>query len=76
MTDDRRHRSEAPRVVSERLGADGRYIVSLEGIAGRTYSFRLRTPDAGERVVAVTFPSSGANADGYTSAVVSYGGKR
>ena len=38
-------RSEAPRLLSERLGADGRYIVSLEGIAGRTYSFVLRAPD-------------------------------
>jgi glycogen debranching enzyme len=39
-------RSEAPRVLSERLAVDGRYIVSLEGIAGRQYSFRVRTPDA------------------------------
>jgi hypothetical protein len=40
------HRSEAPRVLSERFGADGRYVVSLEGLAGRTYAFRVRTPDA------------------------------
>ncbi|HET9268442.1 MAG TPA: hypothetical protein VFO31_09765, partial [Vicinamibacterales bacterium] len=39
-------RSEAPRVLSERLGADGRYTIALEGIAGRTYSFRLRAPSA------------------------------
>jgi hypothetical protein len=58
-------RSEAPRVLSERIGADGRYVVSLEGIAGRTYTFRVRTPD-GERAVDVTFPAAGANADGYT----------
>jgi hypothetical protein len=84
-------RSEAPRVLSERLGAEGRYAVALEGIAGRAYSFRVRAPDpaiaralkvdvtAGaarladapgggvERLVSITFPSAGANADGYTT---------
>ena len=84
-------RSEAPRVLSERLGTDGRYAVALEGIAGRAYSFRLRAPDlaiaralkvdvtAGtarladapgggvERQVSITFPTAGANADGYTT---------
>ena len=92
------HRSEAPRVLSERLGGDGRYAVSLEGIAGRTYSFRVRAPDIGtsralttdvtaggaaalsavlpdssERVVTITFPTSGANADGYTAITVRFG---
>jgi glycogen debranching enzyme len=37
-------RSAAPRVLSERLDQDGRYVVSLEGIAGRSYRFRLRGP--------------------------------
>jgi hypothetical protein len=39
-------RSEAPRVLSERLGADGRYEVAMEGITGRSYPFRVRAPDA------------------------------
>jgi len=39
-------RSEAARVLSERQGADGRYEVALEGIAGRSYTFELIAPDA------------------------------
>ena len=71
------HRSEAPRVLSERLSSDGRYVASLEGLAGRSYPFRVRTPDAPtERVITVTFPATGANADGYTTASVSFGSKR
>jgi hypothetical protein len=54
-------RSEAPRVLSERLAADGRYIVSLEGIAGRQYSFRVRTPDAAAaRALATEVTGGGA----------------
>jgi hypothetical protein len=87
------NRSEAPRVLSERLTADGRYAVSLEGLAGRSYTFGVKAPDAGspvvqvsaggvaavsgrpgERQVKITFPSTGANADGYTAAVVTFGG--
>lgn len=60
-------RSQAPRVISERLGADGRYVVSLEGIAGRSYVFRVKTP-SGERKETVTFPANNANADGYSAA--------
>jgi hypothetical protein len=60
------HRSEAMRVISERLGADGQYIVSLEGIAGRRYEVRLTTP-TGERTQTLTFPATGVNADGYTA---------
>jgi len=63
-------RSSAPRVLSERITADG-YTVSLEGIAGRSYVFRLKTP-AGERSETLTFPATAANADGYTSRVVTY----
>jgi hypothetical protein len=60
------HRSEAMRVISERLDANGGYVISLEGIAGRRYVFRLKTP-TGERSETVTFPATGANADGYTA---------
>ena len=56
-------------MLSERLGADGAYTVSLEGIAGRSYVFRLTTP-TGDRNETVTFPSSGANADGYTTLIL------
>ncbi len=69
-------RSSAPRVLSERLGADGRYVVSLEGIAGRSYPFRLRTPGGVNRLETISFPSTGANADGYTAVTVSFGGKQ
>ena len=87
------NRSEAPRVLSERLTADGHYAVSLEGIAGRSYTFGVKAPDtraltldvtagsravvtggAGDRLVTVTFPASGANADGYTAAVLTFSG--
>ena len=89
-------RSQAPRVLRERLHANGRYIVSLEGIAGRAYTFRVLAPDevsargliatvdapgratvvrtvpaATERWIEITFPASGANADGYTAMTVS-----
>ena len=95
------NRSRAPRVLSERLSdasGSARYVVSLEGLAGVSYTFRVRAPDstaasrlvatitaggsaavatgAGDRTqrwVMVTFPSSGANADGYTAATVSFG---
>ena len=92
------HRSEAPRVVKERLGQDGRYLLSLEGIAGRSYDFRVLAPDAAsaqalsveisaggsveigrvkgsERIVAITFPGGGANADGYSAVVATFGAK-
>ena len=42
-------RSAAPRVLSERLDstvAPAPYVVSLEGLAGRSYTFRVRAPDA------------------------------
>ncbi len=54
-------RSEAPRVLSERLGADGRYVVSLEGRAGRAYAFRVLTPDAAA-ARALTADASGGGA--------------
>jgi hypothetical protein len=54
-------RSEAPRVVSERLGADGRYVVALEGLAGRSYPFRLLAPDAdGGEVLAAESTAGGS----------------
>jgi glycogen debranching enzyme len=67
------HRSEAPRVLSERLSG-GRYVVALEGIAGRTYRFRVREPGTAWRDVDVTFLTTGANADGYTTRTMSFGG--
>jgi hypothetical protein len=58
-------RSSAARVLSERL-ADGRYIAMLEGRAGQSYHFRIA---AGRRWrdTTITFPSLGANADGYVA---------
>ena len=38
-------RSAAPRVLSERI-VNGDYQVALEGIAGRSYTFRVLTPTA------------------------------
>ena len=64
-------RSEAVRVISERLEG-GRYTASLEGLAGRTYQVRVHTPQ-GAQVMSVTFPATGANADGYTSAAIVLG---
>ena len=65
-------RSEAPRVLSERL-VGGQYVATLEGIAGRTYQFRVREPGKSWRAVDVTFPASGANADGYTWCTLTLG---
>jgi glycogen debranching enzyme len=93
-------RSEAPRVLRERLDVavgPASYVVSLEGLAGRSYVFRVRAPDAAsaqglvsqsthggtamiangsgsgiERLVTVTFPSNGANTDGYTALTVTF----
>jgi hypothetical protein len=66
-------RSSAPRVVSERL--DGpRYVVTFEGLAGTTQTFRLRgsRADGTTRDVAVTFPATGANADGFTVTTLTF----
>jgi hypothetical protein len=63
-------RSSAPRILSERLGdaAGAPYVVSLEGLAGHSYTFRVTAPDRpAARPITVTFPSAGANADGYTA---------
>lgn len=63
-------RSSAPRILSERLGdaVGAPYVVSLEGLAGRSYTFRVTAPDRpSARAITVTFPSAGANADGYTA---------
>jgi len=58
-------RSSAMRVLSERL-VDGRYTATLEGRAGASY--RLRIGDGSRwRDTTISFPSSGANADGYTA---------
>lgn len=67
-------RSAAPRVISERLNGGGQYVVSLEGLAGRSYVFRLRSPEGGgaEREVTATFPTTNANADGYTALTMTF----
>ena len=62
-------RSVAPRVLSERIVA-GAYTVTLEGRAGRSERFRVREADRW-REVEVSFPTGGANADGYTSTILS-----
>jgi hypothetical protein len=67
-------RSQAPRVLSERL-TGGQYVATLEGLAGRTYQFRVREPGKSWRAVDVTFPASGGNADGYTSRTLTLGGR-
>lgn len=53
-------RSAAPRVLSERLTGvtEARYVVALEGLAGRTYRFRLRAPESATGVSAVTSAGS------------------
>ncbi len=66
-------RSSAPRVLSQRL--DGaRYVVALEGLAGTSSTFRVNGPfpDGATRDVVVPFPSAGANADGYTTATITF----
>jgi glycogen debranching enzyme len=66
------HRSEAPRVLSERMSG-GRYVVALEGLAGHTYGFRLREFGKPERSVDVQFPSTGITADGYSARTLTFG---
>jgi hypothetical protein len=65
-------RSEAPRVLNERM-SNGQYVVALEGLAGRRYGFRLREFGKPDRSVDVQFPSTGANADGYTTRTLTFG---
>jgi aldose 1-epimerase len=62
-------RSVAPRILSERL-VDGTYTVRLEGQAGRTERFGVREAGAW-RETEVGFPAAGANADGYTTTILS-----
>jgi aldose 1-epimerase len=62
-------RSSAARVLSERL-VSGRYTVTLEGRAGRSYRFRVAEGRAW-RDTTVTFPTLGANADDYTVTTLS-----
>ena len=66
-------RSAAPRVVSERLNG-ARYVVTLEGLAGSTHTFRLHgaRADGAPRDVVVTFPAIGANADGFTTTTMTF----
>lgn len=58
-------RSTAMRIVRERL-VDGRFSATLEGRAGESY--RLRIGEGNRwRDTTVSFPRSGANADGYAT---------
>jgi hypothetical protein len=59
-------RSSALRVLSERL-VDGRYVATLEGLAGRTYAMRVIGPSGAATTDSVTFPHAGANSDGYAT---------
>ena len=67
-------RSRAPRVLSERL-ISGQYVATLEGIAGASYRFRTREGSRPWGFVNVTFPASGANADGYTTRTLTLPGR-
>ena len=58
-------RSSAARVLHQ--GADA---ATLEGLAGRTYRFKV-SDGASWRSLSVTFPSADANADGYTTRTLS-----
>ncbi len=66
-------RSAAPRITSERL-VDGRYTVTLEGIAGRSYDFRLIPPSGVERTETVAFPAEDADDDGYVAVTRTFDG--
>ena len=59
------------RVISERMMRD-QYVATLEGRAGTTDTVQVRTPSSrgALRSISVTFPASGANADGYTSSTI------
>jgi glycogen debranching enzyme len=59
-------RSSALRVLSERM-VDGRYVATLEGLAGRTYALGVVAPNGVATMDSVTFPRAGANADGYVT---------
>jgi hypothetical protein len=67
-------RSRAPRVLSERL-IEGRYTVSLEGIAGQTYAFRILTADATTaRQLSIEVPgSAGASLSQYVAGTAERG---
>ncbi len=69
-------RSKAPRILSERLVQEKggeRYVAKLQGLAGGTYTFRVRGPGEGTawQPLDVHFPAGGANSDGYTTTTVS-----
>jgi glycogen debranching enzyme len=64
-------RSQAVRVISERLDAAGTYALTLEGLAGRSHALTVKSP-SGDRKQTVTFPAAGANADGFTVMTVTF----
>lgn len=56
-------RSSALKLVSQRLVGDT-LVLRVEGLAGRHYALRVRTP-RGERTVAIAVPPEGDPVDGY-----------
>ena len=67
-------RSAAPRVLSERMEG-GRYVVALEGLAGRGYRFRVRAPSAAVIAAASAGGSAtlgAATADGWRTLDVAF----
>ena len=91
-------RSKSLRVLSERMQGPGNvsYAVTLQGLAGTSYTFRIVAPvrsaavrlaanasgatvamsaesgDRRTRNVTITFSADGANADGFTTAIVTF----
>jgi hypothetical protein len=61
----RGERSTGLKLVSQRLAGDT-LVLQVEGLAGRTYRFDIRTP-RGARSVAVALPDGGDAMDNYTA---------
>ncbi len=56
-------RSSALKILTQRLAGDT-LVLQLEGLAGRSYRFSVRTP-AGVRSIEVIFPAGGSRVDNY-----------
>jgi glycogen debranching enzyme len=61
-------RSRGLKLVSQRLAGDT-LLLGVEGLAGHTYTVRVRTP-RGERAVTIILPPGGDPVDGYRAATV------
>jgi hypothetical protein len=53
------------KLLSQHLAGDT-LVLDLEGLAGRTYRFRVRTP-SGVQMVETQMPDSGSRVDGYAA---------